>query len=124
MTSGPPSCPRSTPVENVQETRRFLTLSVLMPFSVLYRVAALSLFAIVHCLSSSFTADGGITGAAFDGSLELLLQDAVITGSMKVAARKKSVLFMSSLLSGRAWDQRHTRQVAVKVAVFLVSVDG
>src|SRR5689334_12451837 len=113
MTSGPPSCPRSTPVENVQETRRFLTLSVLMPFSVLYRVAALSLFAIVHCLSSSFTADGGITAAAFDGSLELLLQDAVITGSMKVAARKKSVLFMSSLLSGRcAWDQRHTRQVA------------
>src|SRR5262249_34638766 len=96
-----------------------------MPFSELYRVAALSLFAIVHCLSSSFTADGGITAPAFDVSLELLVQVAVINGSMKVATRKKSVLFMSSLLSGRcAWDPRHTRQVAVKVAVFLVSVDS
>src|SRR5262249_47709183 len=98
ITNGPPSCPRNTPVENVQATLRFLTFSVLMLFSELYRVAALSLFAIVHCLSSSFTADGGITATAFDGSLELLVQDTVITGSTNVARTRKSVFFMSSLL--------------------------
>ena len=39
-TSGPPSCPRRTPVENVHATLSVLTLSVLIPFSVLYRVDA------------------------------------------------------------------------------------
>src|SRR5262245_61857569 len=87
-----------------------------MLFSELYRVAALSLFAIVHCLSSSVTADGGITFAAFDGALELV-QDAVITGNMNVATSKKSVLFMSSLLSGRcACDKRlHEKNLLLRV---------
>lgn len=39
-TSGPPSCPRSTPVENDQAALRVFTLSVLIAFSKLYRVAA------------------------------------------------------------------------------------
>src|SRR5438093_6437166 len=40
ITNGPPSCPRRTPVENVQETLRFLMLSVLIELRVLYRVDA------------------------------------------------------------------------------------
>src|SRR5215813_4021582 len=112
ITNGPPSCPRNTPVENVHATLRFLTFSVLMLFSVLYLVAALFLLAIVHCLSSSLTALGGITAAAFDGSLDLLAHDVVITGSMNVAASRKSVLFMSSLLSGRcACDKRDHKTI-------------
>ena len=39
-TSGPPSWPRSTPVENVQATFRSLMLPVLIASSALYRVDA------------------------------------------------------------------------------------
>src|SRR5438105_15899605 len=40
ITNGPPSCPRRTPVENVQATLRVLMLSVLIELRVLYRVDA------------------------------------------------------------------------------------
>src|SRR5438105_14745529 len=40
ITNGLPSCPRRTPVENVQATLRVLMLSVLMELRELYRVDA------------------------------------------------------------------------------------
>src|SRR5436309_391302 len=51
-TSGAPSWPRNVPVENVHAGRRFLTLSLVIWFNVLNRVAELSFPGITHCLSS------------------------------------------------------------------------
>src|SRR5271165_6569252 len=51
-TSGPPSWPRNTPVENVQATCNFLTLVELIWLSLEYRVLALSPCCITHCLGS------------------------------------------------------------------------
>src|SRR5262249_44496208 len=81
-TNGPPSCPRSTPVENVQATLRFLTLPVLISFKVLYRVDALFLLAIPHSLSSSFTGDGAAIAdeSVFAAGRLLLVQPAANTG--------------------------------------------
>src|SRR4051812_6393927 len=65
-TSGPPSCPRSTPVEKVQATFRFFTLPVLISLTVLYRVDAGFLFCIVHSLSPAAAGDGGVVADAAD----------------------------------------------------------
>src|SRR5262245_19441811 len=50
-TSGSPSCPRSTPVENDHATLRSLTFSVVIWLTVLYRVADGFLLGIAHSLS-------------------------------------------------------------------------
>src|SRR6185437_10584283 len=52
ITSGPPSWPRSTPVENVHATCSFLTLDALIWFSLENRVLALSPCCIAHCFGS------------------------------------------------------------------------
>src|SRR5262245_19434490 len=56
-TSGAPSWPRNTPVENVHATLRFFTLPALISSSVLYRVDAAFLFGIVHSLSGLLAED-------------------------------------------------------------------
>src|SRR5262249_11339906 len=99
ITNGPPSCPRRTPVENVQATLRFLMLPVLISFKVLYRVDALFLFAIPHSLSSSFTGDGAATAdeSVFSAGRLLLVQPAANTG-ISVATISVDNLFMLRLL--------------------------
>src|SRR5690349_6487488 len=63
-TSGAPSCPRSTPVENVHATCIFLTFSMLIWSSPEYRVLAKSLVAIVHWSSSAGIFAVGLTDGA------------------------------------------------------------
>src|SRR5262245_35384241 len=108
ITNGPPSCPRRTPVENVQATLRFLMLPVLISFKVLYRVDALFLFAIPHSLSSSFTGDGAATAdeSVFAAGRLLLVQPAANTG-ISVATISVDNLFMLRLLFGHCvWVRR------------------
>src|SRR5262245_6856976 len=68
-TSGAPSWPRSTPVENVQATFRFLTLSRLIWSSLLYRwlvsfpVSSTHCSGFADCCSTSSLAIAGVANA-------------------------------------------------------------
>src|SRR5262245_54490248 len=75
-TSGSPSCPRRTPVENDHATFRFFTLSPVIWLSELYRVDAGFLFGIVHSLSGPAAAKGEGLGEPDDAGALPVLQDA------------------------------------------------
>src|SRR6476646_366208 len=77
ITSGPPSWPRSTPVEKVHATRRFLTFSLVICLSELYRWFCMLPACIAHwdefcvCLITSPLASAPETSAQPSSALHV-----------------------------------------------------
>src|SRR6185436_11983162 len=99
-TIGSPSWPRSTPVEKVHATFRFLTLSAVICPRSLYLVDDGFLLGIAHSLSLPVSA--GAAGAADEaGAGPELHAAATAENARTTKANSRDTLFISAPLTGR-----------------------